>query len=125
MKLFLTLLCIVVITLAAAVLVAVDLLLRWLPVLVVAAAVIAAVKSSRRRHPQARGAIEPSAVVNVPDATAFAAVGVTTAHMAPGPAHQPSPPFARRSARVVRGEHAAPWRVVVDGTVISEDGHRG
>jgi hypothetical protein len=67
----------------------------------------------------------PPAVVNVPDETAFAAIAATTAHMAPVPAHQPSPPFARRSARVVRGEHAAPWRVVVDGTVISEDGHRG
>ncbi|SBS77452.1 exported hypothetical protein [uncultured Mycobacterium sp.] len=113
MKFFLTLLCMIVIGLAAAVLVVVDLLLRWLPVVAVVAAVFAAVKISRRwRNPQARRASVAQSVVNVPDVTAFAAIRSTAAHrLAP--------------VRVGQTAHAAPRPVVVDGIVISQDGHRG
>lgn len=112
MRFFLTLLCMIVIGLAAAVLVVVDLLLRWLPVVAVVVAVIAAVTISRRwRNPhQRRGSVAQS-VVNVPDVTAVAAIRSTAAHLAP--------------VRVDQVAHAAPRPIVVDGTVISQDGHRG
>jgi hypothetical protein len=111
MKFFLTLLIMTTIGLAAAMVVVVDQLLRWLPVLVVAAAAFAAVRISRRwRHPHPRGTTVHQALVNVPEVTAFAAIRSSTAYGAPAGVHRP-PPIARR--------------VVVDGTVIDEDGHRG
>lgn len=109
MRFLFTLLCMFVIGLAAAALVVVDLLMRSLPLVVLAAVVMAAVKvSRRRRHPHARAAMVSPSVVNVPDAAAFAAIRTRQS--------DPTPALVG---------HAAPWRVVVDGTVIGEGSHRG
>lgn len=112
MRFFFTLLCMIMIGLAVAALVVVEFLMRVLPLVVLAAVVVAAVKVSRRwRQPHARGAIVSRSMVNVPDAAAFAATGSRQSDSIAAPVGQ--------------GGHVAPWRVVVDGTVIGEDTRRG
>ncbi len=117
MRVLLTLLCMAVIATAAAVLVVVDLLMRWLPLILIVGAVVVAVRLLRRRHPDHRRAAWEAAVLNVPDSAAFAATSAPRAALR----HHSTFPAAVNGAP--RDHTRRP--IVIEGSVIGHGGHRG
>lgn len=134
MRFVFTLLCMGLIVIAAAVLVAVEAFIKLLPLLVVVAAVVVVLRFGARRRSGSPATVSSSAVVNVPDAAAFHAQGSSAGRAVaarPAAAYQGSQPMAGEPDGwmvVPVWRDRAPYpqsRNVIDAEVIEEDHQHG
>jgi hypothetical protein len=137
MRFLITFLCMGAVVMVTAVVVAIEVFMKLLPLLIAALLVVVAVRyRERRRRPGPAAVVAPPAGVYVPGAEAFGSLGPNTINTMPG--HLASPAYRQADVCVPgipNGWMKVPvWRgiypdqqqhTVIDAEMISEDDHRG